>query len=299
VTGRTRLLLSEAWSSVTANISTTFAAVVTVLISMFLLGLLIALGTWLISYSDHVKKGVLVKVYFATGTTDAQEYQVGTELRRDSRVKPGGVIYISKERAFKTEQKKYPELYAHVPSNPLPDSWQVQLKDAQDAPRLGRDIQAAVNAGSGRWPGVNDVKWGEETTKRVLTVAKWISIIFLVAIVLLVTASTLLIANTIRLSIFARRREIEVMKLVGATNWFVRGPFMLEGLLQGLVGAVLAVVLLVLGKEVALPAVLPHLHGGSDVHALPFALNALSLIAAGLLLGVTGSGLTLRRFLQV
>ncbi len=297
MSGRLRLLVSEAWSSVTANISTTFAAVVTVLISMFLLGILIALGTWLLSYSNHVKKGVSVKVYFAAGTTDASEYQVGQQLKRDRRVK--SVTFISREQAFKTEQKKYPDLYAHVPSNPLPDSWQVRLKDAQDAPLLGTEIQREVTGSSGHWPGVNDVKWGEETTKRVLSVAKWISILFLVAIVLLVTASTLLIANTIRLSIFARRREIEVMKLVGATNWFVRGPFMVEGLLQGLGGAVLAVLLLVLGKEVALPAVLPHLRGGSDVHALPFALNAVFLIAAGLLLGAVGSGLTLRRFLQV
>jgi cell division transport system permease protein len=194
MSGRLRLLLSEAWSSVTANISTTFAAVVTVLISMFLLGILIALGTWLLSYSDHVKKGVSVKVYFAPGTTDANEAAVGQQLKGDPRVK--SVLYISKEQAFKTEQKKYPDLYAHVPSNPLPDSWQVRLKNAQDAPLLGAEIQRGVTSGSGHWPGVNDVKWGQETTKRVLSVAKWISIIFLVAIVLLVTASTLLIANT-------------------------------------------------------------------------------------------------------
>ena len=299
MSARVRLLVSEAWSSVTANISTTFAAVITVLISMFLLGLLIALGTWLLSYSDHVKKGVEVKVYFAAGTSQQQEAQVGRRLRSDDRVKPGGVVFISKAQAFRIEKKKYPELYAHVPSNPLPDSWQVRLKQAEDAPVLGREIQREVQSTPGRWPGVNDVKWGEETTKRVLSVAKWISIIFLVAIVLLVTAATMLIANTIRLSIFARRREIEVMKLVGATNWFVRGPFMLEGLLQGLVGALLAVILLVLGKTIALPAVLPHLRGGSDVHPLPFALNAFLLIAAGLLLGAAGSGLTLRRFLQV
>jgi cell division transport system permease protein len=297
MSARIRLLVTEAWSSITANISTTFAAVITVLISMFLLGLLIALGTWLLSYSDHVKKGVEVKVYFAQGTTQPQEAQVGQQLRSDQRV--ANATYISKAQAFRTEKKKYPELYAHVPSNPLPDSWQVRLKKAEDAPILGREIQREVQSEPSHWPGVNDVKWGEETTKRVLTVAKWISIIFLIAIILLVTAATLLIANTIRLSIFARRREIEVMKLVGATNWFVRGPFMLEGLLQGLVGALLAVILLVLGKTVALPHVLPHLKGGSDVHALPFALNAFLLLAAGLLLGAAGSGLTLRRFLQV
>jgi cell division transport system permease protein len=137
-------------------------------------------------------------------------------------------------------------------------------------------------------------------TKRVLTVAKVISLVFLVAVILLVGAATLLIANTIRLSIFARRREIEVMKLVGATNWFIRGPFVLEGLVCGLLGSVFAVILLLLGKAIALPAILGHLGGqNSDVHALPFGLNALALLGAGLLLGAAGSGLTLRRFLQV
>ncbi|HZS23860.1 MAG TPA: permease-like cell division protein FtsX [Gaiellaceae bacterium] len=297
MTGRVRLLFSEAWSSITANVSTTFAAVITVLISMFLLGLLIALGSWLLSYSNHVKKGVLVQVYFSSTATQQQEVEVGQKLHHDPRV--AKVTFVSKAQAFKQMAKEYPDLYKNVPSNPLPDAWDVKLRHAEDAPTLGREIQRAINSDSAAYPGVNDVKWGAETTKRVLTVAKWISIVFLVAIVLLVTASTLLIANTIRLSIFARRREIEVMKLVGATNWFVRGPFMLEGLLQGLVGALSAVILLVLGKTVALPAILPHLHGGSDVHPLPFAVNAVLLLVGGLILGAAGSGLTLRRFLQV
>jgi cell division transport system permease protein len=297
-----RLIFSEAWSSITANISTTFASTITVLISMFLLGLFIALGTWVLSYSNHVKRELVVHVYFATGTnqpTTAQEYAVGQRLRHDPRVK--SAVFVSKEAAFKAEAKKMPLQYKNVPSNPLPDSWVVKLKNANDSPTLGKEIQAQVHdpTQKAQWPGVNDVRWGDKTTKRELTVAEVISNVFLVAIFLLVTASTLLIANTIRLSIFARRREIEVMKLVGATNWFVRGPFMLEGLLQGLVGSVLAVVLLVVGKSVALPAILGHLHSTSDVHALPFALNAVALLGAGLLLGAAGSGLTLRRFLQV
>jgi cell division transport system permease protein len=297
-----RLIFSEAWSSISANISTSFAATITVLISMFLLGLFLALGTWVLSYSNHVKRELVVHVYFATGPqqpTQAQEYQVGQRLKQDKRVK--SAIFVSKEAAFKSEEKKMPELYANVPGNPLPDSYVVKLKNPNDSPTLGRQIQAQVHNPNEKalWPGVNDVKWGDKTTKRVLTVAEVISIVFLVAIILLVTASTLLIANTIRLSIFARRREIEVMKLVGATNWFVRGPFMLEGLLQGLVGSVLAVVLLVLGKTIALPSILGHLHSTSDVHALPFVLNAVALVGAGLLLGAAGSGLTLRRFLQV
>ena len=289
---RARLLFSEAWSSISQNISTTFAATMTVLIGMFLLGLFIALGTWVLSWSNHVKGELQVKVFFASDATQSQEWAVRQKLVNDPRVKT--VVFISKEQAQKTMAKKYPALYATpLPSNPLPDTWNVTPKKAEYTPQLGKEILAA------HWAGVDDVNWGNKTAHRVLTIAEVIWIVFLVAVVLLVTASTLLIANTIRLSIFARRREIEVMKLVGATNWFIRGPFMLEGLLCGLGGSILAVVLLIVGKEVALPSILPHIGGGTGVHALPFTLNALALMGAGLLLGAAGSGLTLRRFLQV
>jgi cell division transport system permease protein len=130
-------------------------------------------------------------------------------------------------------------------------------------------------------------------------VATAVSTFFLIAVIVLVVASTLLIANTIRLSIFSRRREIEVMKLVGATNWFVRGPFMIEGLICGVVGAVAAVILLLLGKAVVVRAVLDRLEADSEVQAIAFGWNAVALVAVGLLLGAIGSGLTLRRFLQV
>ena len=147
--------------------------------------------------------------------------------------------------------------------------------------------------------GVQKVNYGKKTAHRILRVAKVIESFFLIAVLVLLAASTLLIANTIRLSIFSRRREIEVMKLVGATNWFVRGPFMLEGLFCGLAGSVAAVVMLLLGRELVLPAILGHIDTTSDVRALSFAFTALILIAAGLLLGAAGSGLTLRRFLRV
>jgi cell division transport system permease protein len=205
------------------------------------------------------------------------------------------VTFVSKAAALKKMKRDFKDLTTvPLPSNPLPDSYTVVPLKAAYTPLIGKEVRQSG------WAGVDNVRWGSETAKRVLTIAKVISLVFLIAVILLVVASTLLIANTIRLSIFARRREVEVMKLVGATNWFIRGPFMLEGLLCGLLGSVLAVILLVLGKAVALPSILPHIGGGnSDVHALPFTLNAILLLAAGLLLGATGSVVTLRRFLQV
>jgi cell division transport system permease protein len=291
---RARLLFSEAWSSIRMNLSTTIAATMTVLIGMCLLGLFIALGTWVLSWSGHIQKELQVHVYFASDATKQQEHAVFTKLSSDPRAKQ--VIFVSKADALKKMQHDFPKLFeGGLPSNPLPDSYTVVPVKASQTPLIGNEVRQSG------WTGVDKVSWGSATAKRVLTIAKVISIVFLVAVILLVIASTLLIANTIRLSIFARRREIEVMKLVGATNWFIRGPFMLEGLVCGFFGSLLAVILLVLGKSLALPSILPHIGGGSssDVHALSFTANAILLLAAGLLLGAIGSGVTLRRFLQV
>src|SRR5207249_9346856 len=141
--------------------------------------------------------------------------------------------------------------------------------------------------------GIDKGDYGKKTTHKVLRLAHVIEGFFVVAVFILLAASTILIANTIRLSIFSRRREIEVMKLVGASNWFVRGPFMLEGVICGLIGAVTAVVLLVLAKELALPVIEGHssTFSESDVHALSFPLTALILVGVSLMIGAAGSGI--------
>jgi cell division transport system permease protein len=294
VSGRLRLLISEAWRSLGANLSTTVAATMTVLIGMFLLGLFIALGTWTVSWSNHVKKQLVVKVYYLPTASTQQKNDVARSLQQSKYVAPGGVKYISKEEAFKQMKRRYPELVKNVTSNPFPDSLEVTPDKGEDVDLLYDSIvKPHKPAGVGK---VND---GKKISHRILQVAHVIEVVFTAATLVLLVASILLISNTIRLSIFSRRREIEVMKLVGATNWFVRGPFMLEGLICGLLGSLLAVFFLVLGKAVALPSILPHLSGDADVRALSFPLTALILLGMGLGLGAIGSGLTIRRFLQV
>ena len=293
-----RLLVSEAWRSLGANLSTTFAAMMTVLIGMFLLGLLIALGTWTVSWSDHVKSELLVKVDFNTSSnmggqaTHAQENAVSRRLSENPLVSKW--VYVSRETALAQMKRSEPELTESLPFNPLPDSIEVTPKNAEDIQQLYMSLERPLPAG------VSKIIDGKSYSTRILHFAKVIEIIFTVAIVVLLSSAALLIANTIRLSIFSRRREIEVMKLVGATNWFVRGPFMIEGLLCGFGGAVLAVFLLIIGKEVALPAILHNaLSTDPGVHALAFPLTALILIGMGLGLGAIGSGVTVRRFLQI
>ena len=293
MTSRLKLVGSEAFRSIGANLSTSFAATMTVLIGMFLLGLLIALGTWVVSWSEHVKDQLEVKVFFVDGVTPKQVNAVGAFLRTDERIKD--YQFVTRAEALQRMQKKYPELTADLPTNPLPASYEITPRRAEEV----KELSAAIRAE--KFVGVERVKDGQQTSKRILQVARVIEVVFLIAVVVLLIASVLLIANTIRLSIFSRRREIEVMKLVGATNWFVRGPFMVEGLLCGLAGALAAVLLLLIGKEIALSAILDDFDATSseDVQALGFSVTALILIVVGLAVGAVGSGLTLRRYLKV
>jgi cell division transport system permease protein len=242
---RFRLVASESIRSLGSNLSTSIAATMTVLIGMFLLGLFIALGTWVVSWTEHVKSQLEVKVFFQDDVTPKQVNAVQAFLAENDRVK--GYQFVSKAEALKRMEKRYPDLTANLPSNPLPASYEITPKKAEEVKEISAELRAQ------KFAGVERVKDGQQTSKRILQVARVIEAVFLVAVLVLLIASTLLIANTIRLSIFSRRREIEVMKLVGATNWFVRGPFMLEGLICGGAGALLAILLLLLGREIALP----------------------------------------------
>jgi cell division transport system permease protein len=294
VRGRFRLLVSEAWRSLGANLSTTVAATMTVLIGMFLLGLFIALGTWTLSWSNHAKRQLEVKVFFQPEATGAQQNAVANMLQQNPYAKAGSIKYITKEQGLALMKKRYPDLTRDLPSNPLGAAINVTPNRPENVDKLYDSITKPKLPA-----GVERVRDGKQASHYILRVAHVIEVVFTIATVILLVASILLIANTIRLSIFSRRREIEVMKLVGATNWFVRGPFMLEGLFCGLAGSLLAVLFLILGKAIALPAISSHLAGDSDVKAVSFSLTALILIGMGLALGAIGSGLTIRRFLRV
>jgi cell division transport system permease protein len=292
------MLFSESFRSMTANISTTAAATLTVLIGMFLVGVLLAFGTWARSWSDQKKDELVVKVYYCTelecgkDATKKQENAVARTLQNNALVKPGGVVFISKAAAYKKMSKEHPEIMSELSTNPLPDSLAVTPLHGEDTAKIAASLDPKPK-------GVEQVKYGQKTTSRVLQLAHVIETVFVFAVLILLAAAMILIANTIRLSIFSRRREIEVMKLVGASNWFVRGPFMLEGLLCGLIGSFLAVVLLFVSREAVAGPILDNLDAADGAHAIAFSLNALILCSLGLLIGALGSGLTVRRFLKV
>ena len=293
---RMRVVVAEAWRSLTASLSTTLAAALTVLIGMFLVGLLIGLGTWARSWAEHAKGQLDVNVYLCTHTTCdhevtvAEKNAVRMKLQGDSKVKT--VRYVSKAEGLAEMKRKSPDIVGEIINNPLPDKFVV-------TPKHGEDVGAIAASLNPPPAGVETVNFGKKTATRILRVAHIFEVLSALAILILLAAATILIGNTIRLSIFARRREIEVMKLVGASNWFVRGPFMVEGLLTGLLGAAAAVILLFLGKELVLPTTIGRLDAGKDVNAIAFEYTALLVLTIGLLLGAAGSSITMRRFLRV
>ena len=295
---RLKLLFGESIRSLAANLSTTVAATMTVLIGMFLLGLFIALGSWAQDFGEKQKEKLLVKVYFCTETTCAKpatEEQINAVRRKlEGNDLVQEVTFVPKAEALERMRKLTPDIVENLSSNPLPDAFEVKAHDGSDVKAISASLRTP------RLPaGVEKIRDGEEVSDKIVKVARVMSSAFAIATIVLLISSALLIANTIRLSIFSRRREIEVMKLVGATNWFVRGPFMLEGLICGLLGSLIAVLLLLLGKAIALPGIIGRLNTSTDIQSWSFPTISLIILLVGLTIGAVGSGLTIRRFLQV
>jgi len=197
VTGRGKLLISEAWRSLGANLSTTVAATMTVLIGMFLLGLFIALGTWTVSWSNHVKSELLVKVSFADSATSTQKGQYASLIAQSPYVKENGVHYVSKEQGLREMEKRFPEIAKNLTSNPLPDQLRITPNKAENLDKLFASL-----TGANKPAFVDKVTDGKKISHRILQVAHVIEVVFTLATLVLVIASILLISNTIRLSIF-------------------------------------------------------------------------------------------------
>ena len=288
---RAKLFISEAVRSIGANISTTVAATMTVLIGMFLLGLFIALFSWVNSWTNHVRKDVIVKTFMTQEAVPQQINSVRAQLESFPETK--SVRFISKDEAWALMKKRYPDLTKNVVHNPLPASFEVTPKSADQVETLA----ARLNPLPG---GVDKVDYAQKKTKRILAVTNVIKYIFLLGSLILLAASTILIANTIRLSIFSRRREIEVMKLVGASNWFVRVPFMAEGLVQGAIGAGFA-----FGLVYFLKWIITRLLRNQHSLLRPFYASSHDVfvigswvLLIGAVIGVAGSMIGLRRFLE-
>jgi len=293
--------LREALRALRRNAVPSFAAVATVLVTVLVLGVFIPVVQATTGAANEIRSKVLVDVYFKRDATKADIERVERIVRTDT-PGVGRVQFISKQQALKSEREAgRGEFYDLLGSNPLPDLLRVtpvnpdaigQVRDAL-SPMSPSGQRTVVDAS------IDEVQDRKENTDKILSATRVVKLTMGLLAGLLALASLLLVANTIRLSMYARRREVEVMKLVGATDWFIRWPFVLEGVIVGALGGLTAIVLLGVVKVTLVDPLAADFELIAAPDTMNFGLLIAVLLFASVLVSALGSGLSLRRFLRV
>jgi len=280
----------EAGTNLRRNKLMTMAAILTAAVSLLLLGGVLTLRAFVGSITGQIEEQIEVSVYLTDNITEAQQSDVQSTIEGLDVVKR--VEYISKAEAFEEFKRLYqdqPALYENIDEDVLPASFRVELSDPERVDMISSALE--------KNPAIEQVVDQRETVQRLVRFTALLQTFSVVMVLVLLGAAVLLISNTTQLAIYARRREIEIQKLVGATNWFVRLPFMLEGIAAGVAGAVIAVLLLMAGKALArsqVPAFIPT----TALNGVAFS-HTVWLVILGITVGALGSAVAVRRFLEV
>jgi cell division transport system permease protein len=297
--------IAEGLRALRRSSAPSLAAIVTVAITVLLLGILIPVLLATSGKNEQVRDEVGLRVFVYDDGTKAEVGKLQQQIEAIPHVT--SVDYVDKQEAL-VKLKGYLEdddILAELPNgrNPLPRSFEVQPDDLDNLPAITSALQPPDASGKPQpiSPIIEEIGQSREDSKRIQSVTTGVKWFLGIIAVLLLVASLLLVANTIRLSIYARRQDVEVMRLVGATNWFIRWPFMLEGLICGLIGAAAAVGLLFLGKVTIIDPLADNFNFFSAQRdtSIAFPMLLTILIGAGMLVSAIGSGITLRRFLRV
>jgi cell division transport system permease protein len=283
----------ETLISLRRNLLMTFAGVMTVAVSLFLFGGILLVSRTVDHGTNKWKHGVELEIFMQVKASDKQIASVRDQLKSNPSVK--SYRFFNHDDAYREFKKLFadqPVLVENETPEGLPTSFRVVPIKPQLTTTIGNEFQNV--------PGVKQINTPAKQVKTLLNVTRWIRLAFFTLAGVLLASSLFLIVNTIRLATFARRREIEVMKLVGASNWFVRVPFMAEGLVQGAIGAGFAVGLVYFLKWIISKflknqhnLLQPFYASSHDV----FVIGAL-VLAIGAVIGIMGSMIGLRRFLE-
>ncbi len=286
--------MREAFKNIRLNLLMSITAITTTFICILVLGVGLLASSHVEGVIGSVREDVSVEAYFPPEAS--QEEIEGTIAKVEGWPEVSSVNYVSEEEAFASFKETFadrPELYENLDPGVLPASLQIQLEDPTEAEQIAQRLEQEGGFSS------ENLSYPQQTIERLNSVTSYMIWGLYGATILFLISSVLLISNAIRLSIFARRKEIEVMKLVGASDSFVRTPFVFEGMVQGLVGAGLAALaviwlnfLFIDWSRDALPFV-PI--SGNAVNTI---LVLLTLVVVGVVIGVVGSFLSVTRFLR-
>lgn len=289
------------------NWTTVLGAVVTIFLSLFIIGVFILASAMINNMIGSVEDEVTIQAFLSDSATEDQIQAYANKVSGWDNVE--SVTIRTKEEALEQYQSQMSNrnatdaITALDGENPLPASLVIKLDDPQQveatADKIVADSDFAAICDSKDQPS-SDVNYGRETVEKLFSVTNYIRIAAIVLVALLTFVAFVFINNTIRLAITARRREIGIMRLVGASNGFIRGPFLLEGTLEAIIGALLAIAALVGGLNALLPKL------ASSMAFLSFSVPASTvmatsglLLAIGVVIGLFGSAIAMRRYLKV
>ena len=308
--GRVFFFIREGVRALRRSAAPGLASVVTVCITVLLLGVLIPVLQTTNGKTNQVRSQVGLRVFLndVNGQQAPADQIQALQSKLEAIPHVKQVQFVDKNQALsilsdrlKAENRQ--DITAQLPGshNPLPASFNVTPDDLSNLPAVRNAITPPGASGQPTpiSPLISDIGDSRDDANKISGATTAIRWVLAVVSGLLLIASLLLVANTIRLSIYARRREVEVMRLVGATNWFIRWPFMVEGLFCGLVGAAIAIGFLFVGKQVIVDPLANNFNLINSGHTIGFANLALVLLCVAMGVSAMGSGLTLRRFLRI
>lgn len=284
------------------NLSTTLGSIITIFLSLFIIGVFLMGAALIENIVRSVESEVSITAYVSDEASDADIASMQNYIKEMEGVK--NVTFTTKEQALENfrEMSSNASIVDELGSNPLPASINIELSDPQLVEQVAKEIEESslfAQICDEQNP-ADSLKYGQRTVERLFAVTNYVRYIGLALIILLVFIALVFINNTIRLAITARRKEIAIMRLVGASNGFIRGPFLMEGALDAIIGAALAIGCIELLRNFALPrlqtqlAFLP-----IEVNPSSFLLIYLVLVVAGLIIGLIGSAFAMRRYLKV
>jgi cell division transport system permease protein len=304
--GRVIFFIREGLRALRRSAAPSLAAIVTVAVTVLLLGVLIPVLQTTNGKTNEVRDQVGLRIFLTDASTQQDIDALQAKLQAIPHVNQ--VEFVSKDQALqilsdRLKQENRGDIVAQLPGahNPLPPSFNVTPDDLSNLSGVRAAITPPGPTGQPTpiSPIINDISDSRDDANKISGATTAIRWVLAVVSGLLLMASLLLVGNTIRLSIYARRREVEVMRLVGATNWFIRWPFMVEGLVCGLLGAAIAIGFLLLGKTVIVDPLANNFNLINSGDTIGFANLALVLLCVAMAVSAVGSGLTLRRFLRI
>ena len=296
--------IKEAFVNLKRNTGTAVGSIITIFLSLFLIGIFSFMNIMVQSIADDMEDKVSITAYVSDDASDEDIETVMADIAEMEYVDT--VSFTTKEQALEDFQESEANLdmvEALDGENPLPRSIEVELTDSQMVETVVDQILANETFASicdEPDDPSDSVMYGQRSVDRLLTVTNMIRYAGIAVVVLLVFVTLVFINNTIRLAINARRREISIMRLVGATKGFIRGPFIMEGVLHALIGAILAIVCLYAVRAALMPQLATLIQWlPVEITTMEFVGVSVMLVVIGVLIGLLGSALAMRRYLKV